>query len=285
MKNTIKFVALGACALAASSSAALAGSELPKGITTGLSIGMPLPEGVYDISIGSYGSQGARWRRSAASDAYAIPVWLVWWTPWQIAGGRVMFDTATGVADSWTKAPPLTVPIAGSIRSSKQASAGTSAMASARACTLARGYPAPRPFRCCSAATTRRSKAPPQLATWQVAGTFRLRVSTAQAVTKRMASYGAGTAQQADWFNLDLTAVKHYGKYETGLVAYGSWDLSDSGFTHLPVLHWAGKRMQAEPICCWRPRRIRLRGFYCPAQADRGRAWRPTTPARYRAAR
>ena len=64
MKNTIKLVALGACALAASSSAALAGSELPIGITTGLSIGMPLPEGVYDISIGSYGSQGAQGLRS-----------------------------------------------------------------------------------------------------------------------------------------------------------------------------------------------------------------------------
>ena len=52
MKNTIKFAALGAMALAASSTAALAGSELLPGITAGLALGAPLPEGVYDISIG-----------------------------------------------------------------------------------------------------------------------------------------------------------------------------------------------------------------------------------------
>ena len=58
MKNTIKFAALGACALAASSTAALAASELPAGITTGLALGAPLPEGVYDVTIASYGSRG-----------------------------------------------------------------------------------------------------------------------------------------------------------------------------------------------------------------------------------
>lgn len=102
MKTTIKLAALGAVALAASSTAALAGSELPKGVTTGLSIGMPLPEGVYDVSVGSYGS------RNGASEAYAIPVWLIWWTPWQIAGGRVVIDTATGVADAWKAGEPGT---------------------------------------------------------------------------------------------------------------------------------------------------------------------------------
>ena len=59
MKSTIKFAALGACALAASTTAALAGSTLPAGVTTGIALGAPLPEGVYDITIGSYGSRGA----------------------------------------------------------------------------------------------------------------------------------------------------------------------------------------------------------------------------------
>ena len=57
MKNTIKFAALGACALAATTTAALAGSELPAGVTTGIALGAPLPEGVYDITIGSYGTR------------------------------------------------------------------------------------------------------------------------------------------------------------------------------------------------------------------------------------
>ncbi len=57
MKTTIKLAALGAIALAASSTAALATSEMPAGITTGIALGAPLPEGVYDISIASYGSR------------------------------------------------------------------------------------------------------------------------------------------------------------------------------------------------------------------------------------
>ena len=60
MKNTIKLAAIGACALAVSSTAAFAGnsavSPAPAGFTTGLALGAPLPEGVYDISIASYGS-------------------------------------------------------------------------------------------------------------------------------------------------------------------------------------------------------------------------------------
>ena len=37
-------------------------------------------------------------------------------------------------------------------------------------------------------------------------------------------SYGGHTftTQQADWFNLDLTALKHFGKLRPALVAYGA---------------------------------------------------------------
>ncbi len=87
MKNTIKFAALGAMALAASSSAALAGSELLPGITAGLALGAPLPEGVYDISIGA-----VQQRASVGGVEAALPVWLIWSTPYQIAGGRIGFD-------------------------------------------------------------------------------------------------------------------------------------------------------------------------------------------------
>ena len=93
MKTMIKFAAISAVALAASSTAALALPELPAGTTTGLALGAPLPEGVYDISIASYGScERRRWRNNLS---YAIPVWLIWSTPYQIAGGRIALDTAT----------------------------------------------------------------------------------------------------------------------------------------------------------------------------------------------
>ena len=65
---------------------------------TGLALGAPLPEGVYALHISSYGSTGG------VSTAYSAPLWLVWSTPWEIAGGRLGFSTYTGVADVWTPA-------------------------------------------------------------------------------------------------------------------------------------------------------------------------------------
>ena len=97
MKTMIKFAAISAVALAASSTAALAPPELPAGTTTGLALGAPLPEGVYDISIASYGSAKDGGGNNLS---YAIPVWLIWSTPYQIAGGRIAFDTATAIIDA-----------------------------------------------------------------------------------------------------------------------------------------------------------------------------------------
>ena len=59
MKTTIKFAALGALALAASSTAALAGSQTLPGLTTGIPLAPALPEGVYDLSIGVVQQQNA----------------------------------------------------------------------------------------------------------------------------------------------------------------------------------------------------------------------------------
>ncbi len=56
MKTTIKLAAIGAAALAVSSTSALALSELPAGITTGIALGAALPEGVYSITTASYGA-------------------------------------------------------------------------------------------------------------------------------------------------------------------------------------------------------------------------------------
>ena len=105
MKSTIKLAVLGAGALAASSTATLAASELPSGALTGLALGAPLPEGIYDLSIASYGSNYGG--QTGLNLAYATPVWLYWSTPWQLAGGRVSLSTMTSVADLWAGGTPL----------------------------------------------------------------------------------------------------------------------------------------------------------------------------------
>ena len=233
MKTSIKLAALGAVALAATSTAALAGSELAPGITTGLTIGAPLPEGVYDISIGSYGGQGAKGTVPAINTAVAVPVWLVWWTPWQIAGGRIMFDTNTAVADMWNPGANGTT---SALNTLVEAGIGWNfgngwnatlhagawlPSSEALPTLLGRDYTA---FQ--GAAAVSYIKDGWALSATGVYGTGGDKVIVTGLPTSLG---GALPQQQADWLNLDLTAVKHFGKFETGAVAYGSWDLSDSG--------------------------------------------------------
>jgi hypothetical protein len=223
MNRALKLAAIGALALGATSTAALAVSELPRGATTGLSIGMPLPEGVYDISIGSYASAGT------SNEAYAIPAWLIWWTPWQIAGGRVVLDTATGVASSWNSGAAGTDSLLNTLVEAGigwnlgggwgvSAHAGAWLPSSQRLPTLlGRDYTA---FQGAGAISYTANG-------WNLTATG---VYGSGGDEKTVAGYPTFLkAQQAEWFNLDLTAAKHFGKYETGVVAYGSWDLSNSG--------------------------------------------------------
>jgi hypothetical protein len=219
MNTTIKLAALGAIALAASSTAALAYSEMPAGVTTGIALGAPLPEGVYDISVASYGS---RTNGSEGQNiAYALPVWLIWSTPWQIAGGRIAFDTTTGVADAWSPGYTgadswLNTLVEGSIAWKLSAGWNVSLRAGAwlpstqtLPMALGRDYTA-----------------------FQGGGSISYLANgwnlTATALYGQgRHSYNSMGAQQADWLNLDLTATKKFGKMEIGAIAYGSWDLND----------------------------------------------------------
>ncbi len=236
MKNTIKFAALGVAALAASSTAALATSELPAGISTGLALGAPLPEGVYDISIASYGSRGGNASSSGpalSNLAYAVPVWLIWSTPWTIAGGRIQLDTATGVADVWQPGTSgtdswLNTLLDAGIKWNLGGGWNFGVQAGvwlpsdqAIAATLGRNYSA---FQGLASVSYVKNG-------WNLTAT---------------GIYGSGGGQetggalvngvynqQGDWFNLDLTATKKFGKMEIGAIAYGSWDLSNSTHAYL----------------------------------------------------
>ncbi len=244
MNNAIKFAIFGACTLAASSNTALAGSELARGLTTGLSVGMPLPEGVYDISIGSYGGWDPKSASVGLSEAYAVPVWLVWWTPWKIAGGRIVIDTATPVGDLWNASNAshalsatvtsqdgigidswLNTLVEAGIGWNLGGGWGVSLHAGAwlpstqtLPVLLGRNYTA---FQGAAAVSYLANG-------WNLSATG-IYGSGGGEQTVVLPVFGAMTAQQAEWVNLDLTAVKHFGKFETGVVAYGSWDLTNSG--------------------------------------------------------
>jgi hypothetical protein len=240
MKNTIKFAALGACALAASSTAALAGSELPAGITTGLALGAPLPVGVYDISIASYGSRGGNANLASGSNpnalgnlAYAVPVWLIWSTPWTIAGGRIQFSTATGVADTWQSGAVgvdsflntlidvgLKWNLGGGWNFGLQAGAWL-ASDQLLSATLGRNYTA---FQGLASLSYLKNG-------WNLTATGIYGTGGGHE-TGGIVANGVYN-EQGDWFNLDLTATRKMGKMEIGSIAYGSWDLSNSTHAQL----------------------------------------------------
>jgi len=110
IEKTVASFALGATALF--SSLANAGSIEPQGWTAGVALGAPLPEGVYFINNASAGS----WRgidTNKSSLGIEIPL-LAWSTPWTLpGGGRIEFLAATpaisggvpnpgGTAYSWS---------------------------------------------------------------------------------------------------------------------------------------------------------------------------------------
>jgi hypothetical protein len=213
MKTTIKLAAISALALAASSTATFALPELPAGATTGLALGAALPEGVYAISQESYGTA----RGAQGNLSYAIPVWLIWSTPWQIAGGHIAIDTATALADVGDSHAAqdsfLNTLVEGSIAWNLRNGFNISARAGAWLPStqeiptlLSRDYTA---FQGGGSVS-------------YVANGWNLTATTL---------YGSGHSAQAgslaaqnSWVNLDLTATKKLGKMEIGAIAYGTWD-------------------------------------------------------------
>ncbi|MGO9485187.1 MAG: transporter [Rhodomicrobium sp.] len=242
MKNTIKLAALGAVALAASSSAVLAGSQLTPGISTGIALGAPLPEGVYDITIGvvqqgntssntPYTLQVATPPENTPVNGLeaVIPVWLIWSTPWQIAGGRIQIDGTIPWASVDTGAilHPQLGALAGSqgwlnglVESSIKWNLGngwnfaigggawlasdssllgiqeTRFMGQADVAYIAGG--------------------------WEVLGNFFI----GSGASNNLEGLGAFLYNPA-WFNYDLTVARKFGKLTVGVIAYGSQDLEN----------------------------------------------------------
>jgi hypothetical protein len=218
MKTMIKFAAISAAALAVSSTAALALPELPAGTTTGLALGAPLPEGVYDISIASYGSAKDS-PNSVNNVSYAIPVWLIWSTPYQIAGGRIALDTATAIIDAGNS-------------TSAHDSFGNTLVEGSIAWNLNNGFNASLR----AGAWLPSTQEVPTLLSRDftafmgggsisyVAGGWNLTATALYGSGHDMQAGSLGVAQNS-WVNLDLTATKKLGKMEIGVIAYGTWDV------------------------------------------------------------
>ncbi|HDR8982619.1 transporter [Burkholderia vietnamiensis] len=212
-KNIIAGCIFAACG----SSVVHAGSELQPGISTGLPLGLPLPPGLYGVGFNSYGWRGD----SPTVGVGAVAPWLIWSTPWTIAGGRLILDTVTGFADvdvkghhsytgsinplldaqlKWNLGGGLSAGIQGAvflpIRNNLTALGATNNFFS---------------FVTAAAVTYERNG-------WEFDAT---------------GFYGSGKNGDTlgenaapSWTNYDLTALKRVGPWEFGAVAFGSHDLS-----------------------------------------------------------
>lgn len=198
---------------------AFAASELSPGVSTGLALGAPLPEGVYDITIPTWGSRSTR----PATDVGAlVPAWLIWSTPWTLAGGRIGFDVATPVAQVSID-QPVGLNKTGWLNPLVEATwkwnlgngfnfglqEGVHLPVEGALETLGAAY---------NFASFQQVVAFTYLNDgWNLTATF---------------VYGSGKngvtpgSFAPSWTNYDLTATKTFGKWEIGLIGFGSADLS-----------------------------------------------------------
>jgi hypothetical protein len=88
VKKVILGAAMGVVGLASS---ALASSVTPPGERAGIDLATPLPEGVYFVDTGGPGN----WRGSQGTSAfdYNVPI-IAWATPWTIGAGRIQLIAA-----------------------------------------------------------------------------------------------------------------------------------------------------------------------------------------------
>lgn len=211
MKVSKKIAAVAFAAVIGSACAAQADSELFPGISTGIPLGAPLPEGVWVVGIGTTGTRnlgsGVDLKVNAAAP------WIIWSTPWKVAGGTLVLDTVTpyvnasvngnGVASGWANTfldaqvkwnlgegwfggfqAGAYLPSSSDVGRDWSSFQGIGAVS-----YLGKGY---------------------DLSATLVYGT------------------GKDSAGAPDWMNLDLTATKAFGKWELGAVGFVSQDLNNA---------------------------------------------------------
>lgn len=211
MTTFARMAVAGVLSVAAFSPAAYAGSVTQPGETIGLAAGAPLPEGVYFVDTADWGC------RNTSPDSTCvgvnIPV-LAWSTPWKIVGGRVQLLTAV---------PTVTVGVDGSDYTS---GFYNPFFAGQLAWDLGNGFGFSYLLGIYAGVNTSvgfdSSSLNQRFALSYTADGWNL---TANAIWGIQFEGNTNTVNP-DFFNLDLTATKKFGKWEIGPVAYYSTDLN-----------------------------------------------------------
>jgi len=188
---------------------ARAGSELVPGISTGIPLGAPLPEGLWSITIPTYG-----WRDSDpnVNIGAVAPAWVIWSTPWTFAGGVIMLDTVMPYANVDVENGPTFSGMANaSIDMQVKWNLGNGFFG---------GFQSGIYFPI-------RSEVGNDYLSWQgIAALSYLKEGWNLSSTFVYGTGALGSDGGPAWFNVDLTATKKFGQFEIGMVGFGSTDLT-----------------------------------------------------------
>jgi hypothetical protein len=199
--------------------AAHANSEIQPGISTGIPLGAPLPEGLFVIDMPNYGYRDATPGQSVGA---LVPAWTIWSTPWTIAGGHILFDVASPMAN---------VNVHGVFN---RGGFSNPLLDSQIKWVLGNGF-----FGGFHAGVYLPVQddltilgIPRNFASFQAVGAisylndgWNLSATGIFGTGRSGDVFSAPGSFAPDWFNLDLTATKKFGKFEVGLVGFGSADL------------------------------------------------------------
>ncbi len=229
VKAKILGAAMAALGMVGVSGAALAGSVTPPGERAGIDLASPLPEGVYFVDTGG----PANWRAAQGTSSfdYNVPI-IAWATPWTIFGGRIQLIAAAPEASlsaaNFVRGesavlrgmynPFVAGQIAFNLGNGFSASylAGAYIAVSGSNLTLNGALALANPFD----QTTFHQ----QLALAYHGGGWNATANLMFGIVYNNVSCHCQQGVFADYFNYDLALTHTFGKWEIGVVGYGSTD-------------------------------------------------------------
>jgi hypothetical protein len=236
IKAKLLGAAMGALGLCGLSSAALAGSTNPPGERAGLDLATPLPEGIYFVNITGVGN----WRDSVSGSdsnfSYNVPI-VAWSTPWNILGGHIQLLAA---APELLAGENYRDPLAIGGRSTFYAQTIYNPFVAGQiAWNLGNGfsvsYLAGAYIGISNAGTFdnafNHTTFHQQLALAYHGGGWNATANLMYGIVGNQGSCSAtflvpDACQNNDYFNYDLALTHTFGKWEVGMVGYGSTDVN-----------------------------------------------------------
>jgi len=239
MKSKLSILAT-ACALSfvAATSTALANSVTQPGETVGLAVGAPLPEGLYFVNTADWGCRDTN--PNSTCVGVTIPV-IAWSTPWTLFGARVQILGAwpaveAGVHDTTYLSSMYNPIVAGQLAWDLGNGWGVSYL-------LGAYFQTGGELAWNSTSLNQRFAISYTANGWNLTANLIYGIQFDH-VGNRPQISGCPlplpfNSCNPDFINLDLTATKKFGKWELGVVAFGSTDLNRPIPTYLKQSQFA----------------------------------------------